>query len=216
MQQASFGRKVAGIILAAGASTRMGSLKQLLPVAGTTLVESALDAALESRLDHLVLVLGHRAREIEQALGSVRRDPRWTIVHNPHYREGIASSLVKGVTEIEGSHDHGMILLADMPFIHGRVIDQLFEAYLKSRLPIGAVKLAERPAHPVVFRRDLFPELKTLTGDTGARSLLEKYREQTCFVTPEMGYDHRDIDTMEDYRKFQMDLTERKNQWPIL
>ena len=212
MQQVSFGRKVAGIILAAGASTRMGSLKQLLPVAGKTLVENALNAALESRLDRLVLVLGHRAREIESALGPVRRDPRLTIVHNRHYRKGLSSSLVAGVAEIEGSHDHGMILLGDMPFVEGHVIDLLIAAYLESQLPVGAVKMGEHPVHPVVFRRDLFSELKTLTGDMGARSLLKKYGDQTCFVAPETGYDHRDIDTMEDYRKFQMDLKERKKQ----
>jgi molybdenum cofactor cytidylyltransferase len=159
-------------------------LKQLLPVAGTTLVERTLNAALSSRLDRLVLVLGHRAREIESALGSVGRDPRLTIVVNGRYREGISSSLVKGITEIARSHDHGMILLADMPFIDGRVIDLLMAAYLESGLPIGAIKAEDRPAHPVVFRRDLFPELRELTGDTGARSLLTKYKDQHVLLCP--------------------------------
>jgi molybdenum cofactor cytidylyltransferase len=215
MRKVSFGRRVAGILLAAGASTRMGELKQLLPVAGTSLVGKALTAALESRLDGLVLVLGHRAGEIEKALGPVSGDSRLMIVHNPHYRKGISSSLVAGVENIAPGYDHGMILLADMPFIDSRVIDQLIEAYLKSQLPIGAVKVGARTAHPVIFRRDLFPELKTLTGDTGAKALLKKYRDQICFIAPETGYDHRDIDTMEDYRKFQKDLKERKKQWPI-
>jgi molybdenum cofactor cytidylyltransferase len=215
MRKVSFGRRVAGILLAAGASTRMGELKQLLPVAGTSLVGKALTAALESRLDGLVLVLGHRAGEIEKALSAVSRDSRLMIVHNPHYRKGISSSLVAGVKKIAHSYDHGMILLADMPFIDSRVIDQLIGAYLKSQLPIGAVKVGARTAHPVIFRRDLFPELKTLTGDMGARALLKKYRDQICFIAPETGYDHRDIDTMEDYRKFQKDLKERKKQWPI-
>ncbi|HKI49909.1 MAG TPA: nucleotidyltransferase family protein [Desulfobacteria bacterium] len=215
MRKVSFGRRVAGILLAAGASTRMGELKQLLPVAGTTLVEKALTAALESRLDGLVLVLGHRAGEIEAALGPVSGDSRLMIIHNPHYRRGISSSLVAGVKKIAHSYDHGMILLADMPFIDRRVIDQLIGAYLKSQLPIGAVKAGDRTAHPVIFRRDLFPELTTLTGDMGARALLKKYRDQICFIAPETGYDHRDIDTMEDYRKFQKDLKERKKQWPI-
>jgi molybdenum cofactor cytidylyltransferase len=215
MRKVSFGRRVAGILLAAGASTRMGELKQLLPVAGVPLVEKTLTAALESRLDGLVLVLGHRADEIEKALCAVSGDSRLTIVHNPHYRKGISSSLVAGVENIARTYDHGMILLADMPFIDRRVIDQLIGAYLKSQLPIGAVKLGDRTAHPVIFRRDLFPELKTLTGDMGARALLKKYRDQICFIAPETGYDHRDIDTMEDYRKFQKDLKERKKQWPI-
>ena len=215
MQGDSFGRKVAGILLAAGASERMGSLKQLLPVAGMTLVERTLTAALESRLDRLVLVLGHRAREIERALGAVERDSRLTIVHNPHYREGISSSLVAGVEEIAHSHDHGMILLADMPFIDRRVINLLIGEYLNSKMSIGAVKMGEHAAHPVVFRRDLFFELKALTGDVGARSLLKKYSDQVCLIAPGTGYDNRDIDTQQDYRNFQTDLKERKKQWPI-
>ena len=215
MQGDSFGRKVAGILLAAGASARMGRLKQLLPVAGMTLVERTLTAALESRLDRLVLVLGHRVREIERALGAVSRDPRLTIVHNWHYREGISSSLVAGVEEIAHSHDHGMILLADMPFIDSGVINLLIGEYLNSQMPIGAIKVGERAAHPVVFRRDLFLELKSLTGDVGARLLLKKYSDQVCLIVPGTGYDNRDIDTQQDYQNFQTDLKERKKQCPI-
>ena len=210
MQAVSFGQEVAGILLAAGASTRMGSPKQLLPVAGMPLLERSLTAALQSRLDRLVLVLGHRAGDIECALGAVGHDARLTIVHNRDYLQGISSSLVTGVIEIDRSHDHAMVLLGDMPFIDRRVIDILIAAYLKSRLPIGAVKVGERPSHPVVFRRDLFPELQTLTGDTGAKSLLTKYSDQICFIWPESDYDYRDIDTKEDYQKIQTDLKERK------
>jgi len=209
MQGVSFGRKVAGILLAAGASTRMGGLKQLLPVAGVTLIERALTAALESRLDRLVLVLGHRAPEIETALSGFVRNPKLTIVHNRRYREGISSSLVAGVEEIAHSHDHAMILLADMPFIDHLVINLLIEGYLKAQLPIGAIKVSKHAAHPVMFRRDLFFELKTLTGDVGARSLLKKYNDRVCLIAPGANYDERDIDNREDYRNFQTDLRER-------
>ncbi len=209
MQGVSFGRKVAGILLAAGASTRMGALKQLLPVAGVTLVERTLTAALESRLDRLVLVLGHRAPEIETALSGFIPNPKLTIVHNRHYQEGISSSLVAGIEEIAHSHDHGMILLADMPFIDYHVINLLIEGYLKAQLPMGAIKVGKRAAHPVVFRRDLFFELKTLTGDVGARSLLKKYNDRVCLIEPGADYDERDIDDRADYRNFQTDLRER-------
>lgn len=209
MQGVSFGRKVAGILLAAGASTRMGALKQLLPVDGVTLVERTLTAALESRLDRLVLVLGHRAPEIETALSGFIPNPKLTIVHNRHYQEGISSSLVAGIEEIAHSHDHGMILLADMPFIDYHVINLLIEGYLKAQLPMGAIKVGKRAAHPVVFRRDLFFELKTLTGDVGARSLLKKYNDRVCLIEPGADYDERDIDDRADYRNFQTDLRER-------
>lgn len=211
----TYDQKVAGIVLAAGASTRMGTAKQLLPVAGMTLVERALTAALGSRLDRLVLVLGHQAREIETALGPIVREPKLTIVHNRDYKRGISSSLVAGVGDIARSHDHAMILLADMPFIDRHVIDLLIEGYLKAELPIGAVKVGEHAAHPVVFRRDLYAELKSLAGDVGARALLKKYRDRVCLVTPGANYDGRDIDDREDYRSFQIDLKERNKACPI-
>ena len=210
MQAVSFGQEVAGVLLAAGASTRMGSLKQLLPVSGVPLLERSLTAALASRLDRVVMVLGHRAGDIECALGTVGHDARLTIVHNRDYLQGISSSLATGVKKIARSHDHAMVLLGDMPFIDRRVIDRLIAAYLKSRLPIGAVKVDEHPGHPVVFRRDLFPELETLTGDMGARALLTKYSDRICYIRPESDYDYRDIDTKEDYQKIQRDLKERK------
>ncbi len=211
----TYDQKVAGIVLAAGASTRMGTAKQLLPVAGVTLVERALTAALESRLDRLVLVLGHHAHEIETALGPMIREPKLTLVHNHRYKEGISSSLVAGVGKIDESHDHAMILLADMPFIDRQVINFLMERYLASQLPIGAIRAGGRAAHPVIFRRDLYPELKHLTGDVGARSLLEKYRDRVCLATPGTGYDGRDIDDREDYRSFQLVLEERNKTCPI-
>ncbi|MCD6295256.1 MAG: nucleotidyltransferase family protein [Deltaproteobacteria bacterium] len=193
----------------------MGTAKQLLPAAGMTLVERVLSAALGSRLDRVVLVLGHQAHEIETALGWMIREPKLTIVHNRQYKKGLSSSLVAGVGEIAHSHDHVMILLADMPFIDHHLIDLLLERYLNARLPIGAIKVGEGAGHPVVFRRDLFFELRALTGDVGARSLLKKYGDRVCLIAPGTGYDNRDIDTQQDYRNFQTDLKERKKQWPI-
>ena len=96
-----------------------------------------------------------------------------------------------------------------MPFIDHHVINLLIEGYLKAQLPIGAIKVGERAAHPVVFRRDLFFELKTLTGDVGARSLLKKYNDRVCLIEPGADYDERDIDDRADYRNFQTDLRER-------
>ena len=81
--------------------------------------------------------------------------------------------------------------------------------HLHSRLPLGAIKEKERPAHPVIFSRVLYPELLTLRGDVGARALFTKYTDQVCLIEPEGPYDGRDIDTPEDYAGFQISL---KNQ----
>ncbi len=198
------GEKVAGIVLAAGASTRMGRIKQLLPVGDETLIERVLGQVLKAELDTVVLVLGHRWREVQGVIAPLIIQPRLRVIENPQYRQGISSSIVAGISEVERTYDHAMIFLADMPCIRSDVINRLLRRYLTSGMQIGAVKGKGRPAHPVIFSRELYPELQRLRGDVGARSLFHKYNRSVCLVEPEGDYESLDIDTPEDYAEFQM------------
>ncbi len=202
-------KRVAGVLLAAGASTRMGKTKQLLPFGEKTLIERVLVEALNSELDKVVLVLGYQAVEIKKIINPVSPQPKLSIIENRQFKQGISSSIIAGLSEIENTHDHVMILLGDMPFIHRDLIDLLLRRYLQSGLPIGAIKGKERPVHPMIFSRELYPELLILRGDVGARALFTKYRDQVCLIEPEGPYDGRDIDTPEDYARIQISL---KNQ----
>jgi molybdenum cofactor cytidylyltransferase len=196
-------KRVAGIILAAGASTRMGKTKQLLPVKdGRSLLERILHEALKSDLDKVILVLGHQARRIRTVLKEAFNHPKLKVVENRRYPEGISSSVKAGLIEVEKSHDHMMILLADMPQIDAGLINQLIHGYLSSRLPLGAVKVGNKRAHPVIFNRELYQELYLLRGDVGARSLFAKYPHKVFYIKPEKPFDDRDIDTWEDYLNF--------------
>lgn len=197
---------VAGLLLAAGSSTRMQRPKQLLPVGGETLLGRSLKEALNSDLDTVVLVLGHKAKEIRRELGPLLSHPKVKIIENRYYRKGISSSIMAGLSEIEGSHDHVMVLLADLPHIDSNLINLLLQKYLDSHLPIGAIKVKNRRSHPVIFSRELYPELYELRGDVGARALFERYGHKVCLVESESPYDDRDIDTPEDYAQFQRSL----------
>ncbi len=198
------GEKVAGIVLAAGASTRMGRIKQLLQVGDETFIERVLGQVLKSQFDSVVLVLGYRAWEIQTVIAPLLVHPRLRIIENRNYQEGISSSIAAGVSDVEHTHDHAMIFLADMPCIASDLIDRLLDRYLTSDMLIAAVQGEGRPAHPVIFSRKLYPELKRLRGDVGARSLLCKYSGSICLIEPEGDYDSLDIDTPEDYAGFQM------------
>lgn len=195
----SRGQRVAGIILAAGTSTRMGKPKQLLPVHGQTLLGRLIDEALKSDLDKVFLVLGHHAEEIRVALGKILGHPTLKVIENSLYKKGISTSIRAGLSKAEKDHDHVMILLADMPHINAGLINLLLQRYLDSRLPLGAVRIAEKRSHPVIFGRKLYHELHQLKGDVGARELFLRYGDQVCLVEPEGSYDNRDIDTLEDY-----------------
>ncbi len=200
----------AGIILAAGASERMGKAKLLLPAGGGILLERVLNEALNSDLDRVVLVLGHRAEVIRSKLGGVLAHPKLSVVENKQYRQGMSSSIITGLVEIEDAYDHVMILLGDIPHVDARLINHLLRRYLDSRLPIGAVKTGTKRSHPVVFSRKLYGELHRLKGDVGGRPLLDKYSSRICLVEPETPYDDRDIDTPEDYAAFLEEMEKEK------
>ncbi len=201
-----FREKVAGVLLAAGSSTRMQRPKQLLPVGEETLLGRSMREAVNSDLEIVVLVLGFKAKEIKRQLGPLLGHPKVRVTENRCYRNGLSSSLIKGLLEIERSHDHVMVLLADMPHMDSLLINLLLQRYLDSPLPIGAIKVKKKRSHPVVFGRALYPELHRLTGDVGARTLFEKYDHKVCFVEPKNPYDDRDIDTPEEYAEFQRSL----------
>ena len=195
-------RKVAGLLLAAGSSTRMGKPKQLLPAGLGTFLERILNETLKSDLDKVILVLGHRFNEIQAALGQILQHSKLKVIENKQYKEGISSSIIAGLSEVEESHDHVMILLADIPHINADLINHLLIRYLESRLPLGAIKIKAKRSHPVIFNRRMYHELHKLRGDVGARNLFIKYSDRVCLVEPDTFYEDSDIDTPKDYLKF--------------
>ncbi len=198
--------KVAGLILAAGASTRMGRPKQLLPVGKVSLLDCVLGEALKSDLDIIILVLGHQAREIMEGLETDVHHPKLNIIENKNYKDGISSSIIAGLSEVEAKYDHCMVILADMPHITTNLINTLLHKYLASNFPVGAIKIRNKRSHPVIIGRGFYTELHQLKGDVGARDLFRQHVDQVCLVEPEEDYDDTDIDTPEDYVEFKKSM----------
>jgi molybdenum cofactor cytidylyltransferase len=197
---------VAGLLLAAGASTRMGTPKQILPAGDALLLERVLARSLQSKLDLVVLVLGFRAKEIREKIRFGRESSRLEIVENRGYEQGISSSILTGLSHVEKEFDHVMILLGDMPYITSGVINRLLAGYLASGLPLGALSVRGKRSHPVVIGRPFFPALHRLTGDQGARHLFVTHGDQVCLVEAGEDYKDTDIDTVEDYLEFKRSL----------
>lgn len=193
---------IAGLLLAGGKSSRMGEPKQLLPAGESSLLDRSLDQALRSKLASVILVLGFQASRIREALQPKTDSKKLSIIENPRYREGISSSIIAGLAEVEDRFDHVMIMLADMPHVTWNLIDLLIKKYGDAGLPLGAVVKKGRRTHPVVINRIYYEELRGLQGDKGARDLFEKHADKVCLVEPPEEYDDMDIDTPEDYDRY--------------
>lgn len=193
---------VAGVVLAAGASRRMGQPKQLLPLHGRPVLQHALDAAATSRLGEIVLVLGHDADAIRDA---VTLPARAHVVVNPGWAEGQGGSLACGLAAIEGDAPAAAVLLGDQPDVDAVIIDAVLGAFLVEQdtalRPVWRDATgATHPGHPVVLARRTWAELSTLDGDGGARELFRRHPEWVREL-PMAGTPPSDIDDAADYRR---------------
>jgi molybdenum cofactor cytidylyltransferase len=204
---------LSGIILAAGASTRMGRLKQLLPLGDRCLLQHVVDAAAASCLDEIVVVLGYRAEEIRETLHlPARRAAR--IVVAADYAQGQSASLRAGLRAAGPEACAAAILLGDQPQVTAQLIDRMAREYLNSNSAIVRPVYIERdggrvPGHPVLLARRIWPEVEKLEGDQGARTLIAAHPECVHEI-PIEGVPPVDIDTGEDHQRAAQDASEQR------
>lgn len=188
------------IILAAGASTRMGAPKQLLEIEGKPLIVRAAEAALGSAGWPVVVVLGANAERIRPCLARLPV----LIAENPTWAEGMASSIRSGITmlrQFSRSLDAAVVALCDQAAFVPTTIEQLVSAQHATGRSIVAARYAGKNGAPALFLREHFAALGALTGDAGARMLLNGSSEQVATVDlPELAFD---LDTPGDYERWQ-------------
>ena len=186
------------IILAAGESKRLGNPKQLLSFGGNTLLARVAKTASESNLSPVIAVLGANAEKIRPSLNI----PNIIVVKNEDWKEGMASSIRMGLSsmlELSPQVDGIIVLVCDQPYLNQDLIKALIDAQRDSGLPAAAASYGGKLGTPALFQKSLFTELMSLSGDTGARKILERKRENVVEVEFEMGV--VDIDTQEDYER---------------
>src|SRR5712671_4628074 len=186
-------RNVAAIVLAAGRSTRMGGPNKLLAeLDGKKLVRIVAEQALASKASEVIVVTGHQAELIEQALAGLKVK----FVRNPDFAGGLASSVKAGIATVSENADGALICLGDMPLISAQLIDRLIATFEPDRGQLIAVPVSDgRRGNPVLWSRRFFKELMTLDGDVGARHLIAKHTEAVAEVPVEGDGAFLDIDT---------------------
>ena len=196
--------EVAGIVLAAGSSSRMnGLLKAMLPINGKPMLRCVVESALKSSLDRVIVVLGNAFETISRVFPITGAE----VVFNPEFLTGQSSSLRAGLLALGKSCDGALFILGDQPLVDSSVIDAVVGKFKGTRMPIVVPYHLGKPGNPVFFARSLFPEIMALRGDVGARSLIEKHGESVATVEVANESIHLDVDTWEDY----LGLLERIN-----
>jgi molybdenum cofactor cytidylyltransferase len=195
---------LSGIILAAGTSTRMGRLKQLLPLGDRPLLQHVLDAAVASCLDEVILVLGHRADEIREAI-QLPAERTVRVIVNPDYAQGQSTSLRLGLRAADPLAQAAAILLGDQPHVTRALIDTVAGSFFATSAPIvrpvfTGASGRRVPGHPVFLARRIWTEVEQLRGDAGARTLLAAHPDWLAEV-PVASDPPGDIDSWEDYER---------------
>ncbi|MBI4785789.1 MAG: putative selenium-dependent hydroxylase accessory protein YqeC [Chloroflexi bacterium] len=189
-------RRVAAIVLAAGAGTRMGErVKQLLPWRGKTLIENAVEIATRADVDEIVVVLGARAEIIRPVIESLPV----RIAQNPDWAEGHSTSIRVGLGALNPQTDAAIFINGDQPLITPEIVNAILQRHRETGVSIVAPRYAGQRGSPVLFGRAHFAELMRLSGEQGGREVLVKYPvEYVEFAEARAAFD---VDTPEDYAR---------------
>ncbi|MBW4694041.1 MAG: nucleotidyltransferase family protein [Lyngbya sp. HA4199-MV5] len=186
------------IILAAGASTRMGTPKQLLPFQGRSLLRYMADVAIASCCDPVVVVLGSQAERMKLEIDGLTLH----VVENPQWADGMGTSIAAGMTALTAIHqdlDAVIIILCDQPFVAAPLLNQLVAAYRSTQRPIIASAYANTIGVPALFDRSLFAALMAMDAYVGARYLIRQHVETVFQVSFPQGA--IDLDTPGQYQQ---------------
>lgn len=192
-------RKVAILVLAAGASSRMQTPKQLLKIGNQTLLELVLEKAKALASLPVYCVLGANATLIQKQIST----ENVVFITNENHSKGLSTSIVAGINYLTKNApfvDCLLILLADQPDIDLQYLENLVQLSAENPTQIIASKYPKNMGVPAVFPKSFFSELQVLEGDFGAKEFLQQHKDQLICsnLTPSLV----DLDTREDYENY--------------
>lgn len=189
-------KRIAGVVLAAGMSRRLGRPKQLLHLGDRTVIEHVVARARASVLDEIIVVIGARADDVRRVLV----DDAVQVVMNERFADGQGTSLAAGIRALGDDVDAAVILLGDQPGISSPVINGIVAARRTAGASIVMAEYGDELGHPVLFGREHFPALMALEGDHGGRDIIRRHTADVLTVPADDDTVPADIDTEDDWR----------------
>lgn len=200
--------KVSAIILAAGQGTRIGKQKMLLPWGTSTILERVINNVLLSGAHEVVVVLGFKAEEmkgrLEPGLAANPNRSKIKIMINHDFKDGISSSLIKGVDSVSKDAEAVMIVLGDQPQIGPDIMRKVIKAFLENDQSIAVPSFKGQRGHPVILDLKYKNEILGLKGDIGAREVVKFHPDNVLKVDISSQEIIRDIDTWNDYEEIKI------------
>src|SRR6266487_292387 len=202
----------AALILAAGSSSRMGAgrHKLLLPLGDRPVLARVIAATLASRARPIMLVLGHQAEQVRMQIAAYTDHPAILSIENPAYLQGMSTSLRAGLQALitnenkseapSHSLDGVLIVLGDQPLMTAHIMDTLITSKRTTGKRILIPFYNGERGNPVLFDASLFPELLEITGDGGARSVIERHRQEIANIELGASIASYDVDTWDAYQ----------------
>ncbi len=198
--------KLGVVILAAGAASRIGMAKMLLPYAGQTILGHIVQEVQALDPATICLVTGKYSNEIQMALGATSVDIR----PFSNWQAGMAASIKFGmacILEKEPNIDAILFVVSDQPFLERQLLFRMVKAFQETGKGIVAAQYQEQFGTPVLFHARYIPQISNLEGDRGAKKLVEHQLDNLALVDFPLGA--FDIDTVEDYAQFQLLLKQQ-------
>lgn len=185
---------IVGVVLAAGLSRRMGQAKLMLALEGKPVLRHAVERVLAGGVERLIVVLPPESRALRGALEGL--PIQWAVNLNPSAGQGV--SIAAGIDALPSGTSAALIALGDQPVLPPVVIPELLTVFGRTGMPIVAPRYREGQGNPVLFGAQVFSELRGLTGDRGARSVIEMDASRVAWVDFDLPMP-ADVDTPEDY-----------------
>ena len=188
---------IAGLILAASQGKRLGAVKPLMAADHAVLLERVVKQFRKAKLDDLIVVLGHEARQIVQRipLNGIK------IIINSEHRAGLSSSIQRGLAHVSSRFDAVMIASGWMPLVTVQTIDRLIAEYNKSKKGIVVPVHENTPGHPMIVAMKYLETMLELRGDTGPRAVLDTHSDDVMRVPVESDEVLIEIDSRETWEK---------------
>ena len=189
---------ITGILLAAGQSKRLKNENKLLKkFKNKPLIHHVLKSVQKSKMKKIIIVLGHQFKETKKI---IKNNKKFIFVYNKKYKQGISSSIKKGLKKINKQDKGFIILQSDMPFVKTSDINKIYNSIIRKKYLVHALKYKNRIGNPIGFDISILKKFKKIEGNIGAKYMVKRLQKSTNYIKVSTEKVFKDFDKASDFR----------------